>query len=493
MAFGLVSSSLSSQVCGKEFADNNKRRRHIAEVHVGRKNHKCETCDKSFARPEKLRAHLASHCRNPVAARERVACLCLNCGKGFSSQEQGNRHEKRCGNKAVLGPDGQPMPPKKKRKVSKKPAVDEAVSTTASVIYYPEEGDPGSARKEAKDTELTDLAGAIGLDKVTKDPSSGLFKCMDCDGLFKSRRYIVEHYARHHNDHHRRLPHRCDLCGKGFKIAKDLTRHLKRPHSEDYLLKYVFVCPIEGCGKRFRKELGLKRHALLHQGVRNFRCDKCPKTFHIRQTLRTHYRLRHGLELPSTTTTTRTATTSALAGDEPKGFDLSLADPTTAGRSVEVSRNGLLASGPMVLKEAPPVKIVVLDDDTDQGAAAEKVGAAKGRHNRIELVVHDNNVGSVGAAVQTGLINLMAAAECTEGGGGGGQGGRAGDAGADGGTSIVVVTQDALGHWVPAEGGYFMTDATGQQFSVVNYHQSPAGDGGNTGAVRARFRRILSS
>ena len=32
--------------CGKTFADNNKRRRHIIEVHEQRKNHMCNTCGK---------------------------------------------------------------------------------------------------------------------------------------------------------------------------------------------------------------------------------------------------------------------------------------------------------------------------------------------------------------------------------------------------------------------------------------------------------------
>ena len=32
--------------CGKTFADNNKRRRHVIEVHEQRKNHMCNTCGK---------------------------------------------------------------------------------------------------------------------------------------------------------------------------------------------------------------------------------------------------------------------------------------------------------------------------------------------------------------------------------------------------------------------------------------------------------------
>ena len=49
------------QLCGKTFFNNNKLRRHIVEVHEGRKNHMCNECGKCFARPDKLRDHEKVH------------------------------------------------------------------------------------------------------------------------------------------------------------------------------------------------------------------------------------------------------------------------------------------------------------------------------------------------------------------------------------------------------------------------------------------------
>ena len=77
-------------------------------------------------------------------------------------------------------------------------------------------------------------------------------KCQYQD-QFKNKRYITEHYARHHHDHYKGLPYKCEKCGKGFKINKDLQRHRKRPHNEDYM-SYKIICPEPGCGKRFRKD-----------------------------------------------------------------------------------------------------------------------------------------------------------------------------------------------------------------------------------------------
>ena len=48
-------------LCQKYFFNNNKLRRHIVEVHEGRKNHMCNQCGKCFARPDKLRDHVKSH------------------------------------------------------------------------------------------------------------------------------------------------------------------------------------------------------------------------------------------------------------------------------------------------------------------------------------------------------------------------------------------------------------------------------------------------
>jgi KRAB domain-containing zinc finger protein len=49
------------QLCGKAFFNNNKLKRHITEVHEGRKNHMCNHCGKCFARPDKLRDHERVH------------------------------------------------------------------------------------------------------------------------------------------------------------------------------------------------------------------------------------------------------------------------------------------------------------------------------------------------------------------------------------------------------------------------------------------------
>ena len=236
---------------------------------------------------EKLRAHEVVH-----RPEENKPYLCHQCGKGFARQEQVNRHSKMCG----LKPFHCPL-------CGKGFGRQEHVSRHTKICgKITKKKLKNNLKKDNRmprdiDKEMQALAVELGVDKVEKDIETGLYQCLKCPSQFKNKRYITEHYARHHHDHYKGLPYKCEKCGKGFKIKKDLQRHRKRPHNDDYM-NYKIICPEPGCGKRFRKELGLKRHLLLHRGVRNFKCDKCDMSFHIRQTLRSHYKGIHNLELP---------------------------------------------------------------------------------------------------------------------------------------------------------------------------------------------------
>ena len=114
---------------------------------------------------------------------------------------------------------------------------------------------------------------------------------------------MMEHYVRHHRAANQKLPHRCEVCGKGFKVIRDLERHHNRPntkyfHSEEYLsLKHV--CPEDGCCRRFKRERALNKHMLIHNNIRNFKCDHCSMAFCTRQTLRTHAKMQHNVILPT--------------------------------------------------------------------------------------------------------------------------------------------------------------------------------------------------
>jgi hypothetical protein len=55
-----------------------------------------------------------------------------------------------------------------------------------------------------------------------------------------------------------------------------------------------YICPVEGCGKRFLDNSKLKRHQLVHTGEKPFECELCGKKFSLDFNLRTHLRTHTG-------------------------------------------------------------------------------------------------------------------------------------------------------------------------------------------------------
>ncbi|KAM5245537.1 transcription factor Ovo-like 2 [Ctenodactylus gundi] len=83
--------------------------------------------------------------------------------------------------------------------------------------------------------------------------------------------------------------HSCDLCGKGFRLQRMLTRHLKC-HSQVKRHLCTF------CGKGFNDTFDLKRHVRTHTGIRPYKCDVCNKAFTQRCSLESHLKKIHGVQ-----------------------------------------------------------------------------------------------------------------------------------------------------------------------------------------------------
>ncbi|CAB3229781.1 unnamed protein product [Arctia plantaginis] len=136
----------------------------------------------------------------------------------------------------------------------------------------------------------------------------GTFLC-DCGEQFED----LADYEKHQYKHNPAGEHLCSLCGKGFESTEILTGHMLLHSSSGLLINCPFCnqlirrnaltqhikyghnnikprCNV--CLKTFANPNNLKRHMMIHSGIREFECDICFKRFHQKITMQTH-RLTH--------------------------------------------------------------------------------------------------------------------------------------------------------------------------------------------------------
>lgn len=177
------------------------------------------------------------------------------------------------------------------------------------------------------------------------------FKCLTCSATFKSQQYLNRHVSRHfaekrwkcplcpsafidrrdlvtHDKHvHQNLrPWICEHCHSAYKTKQGLQIHQKSyPTGNCITMKRFsgrganrieigeggtplppkeppekpFECP--ECKKRFAKKSRMEWHLKLHSDNRPFPCtmEGCDKAFTQKQTLRTHLKQYHQIDLPS--------------------------------------------------------------------------------------------------------------------------------------------------------------------------------------------------
>jgi len=119
--------------------------------------------------------------------------------------------------------------------------------------------------------------------------------CEQC-GIKCANKYILQiHINRIHT---KKYTFVCEKCpeegGKGFHIKNVYEFHMFTKHGEGKLEDVMkWVCPEEGCGKRWRLKRDLKFHLDWHKGIKRFTCEECGKQFNKPVYLRNHKKLVH--------------------------------------------------------------------------------------------------------------------------------------------------------------------------------------------------------
>lgn len=195
--------------------------------------------------------------------------------------------------------------------------------TEAQLVTNEDDGDPMNHEEvifcEGDDTSQFQILKCDGSELVIEyadgdqiatvlQQEDGTFLC-DCGEQFED----LAEYEKHQYKHNSAGDHMCKLCGKGFESAEILTghvllhnvngllvtcpfcNHLIRRNSLTQHIKYSHnnikpKCNL--CSKTFANPNNLKRHMMIHSGIREFECDICFKRFNQKITMQTH-RLTH--------------------------------------------------------------------------------------------------------------------------------------------------------------------------------------------------------
>lgn len=109
--------------------------------------------------------------------------------------------------------------------------------------------------------------------------SQAKYACHLCPYMTKSKAAMISHRRKHKGV----LPHKCDICGRGFLQHSTLLYHL-RTHTGER----PYACSI--CPSTFACRSTLNAHMRKHTGERPYCCDKCDRAFRGLSSLMSHKR-----------------------------------------------------------------------------------------------------------------------------------------------------------------------------------------------------------
>ncbi|XP_065224304.1 zinc finger protein 62-like [Planococcus citri] len=121
------------------------------------------------------------------------------------------------------------------------------------------------------------------------------FECAGCGKSFAKKQNMKSHIFSMHMPYQSR-PHKCDSCNEFYSYRNNMNNHRcsttlsnHSTHVSDG--RQSLVCNI--CHKHFSHQQSLKRHMLIHEGLKPFKCAECDKSFRTKANMNQHTRICH--------------------------------------------------------------------------------------------------------------------------------------------------------------------------------------------------------
>lgn len=120
----------------------------------------------------------------------------------------------------------------------------------------------------------------------TAEGFKNLFFCQFCDTAYVDQEDCFDHES----GHDALNPHQCNFCAFSCASRNTVVAHIKECHEPEK----PFICVM--CEKRFGRRSDLRKHAIVHTGIRPFGCPVCGKNFSRNTNLTKHLRIHSGLK-----------------------------------------------------------------------------------------------------------------------------------------------------------------------------------------------------
>ncbi|XP_034513712.1 zinc finger protein 653 [Ailuropoda melanoleuca] len=157
-----------------------------------------------------------------------------------------------------------------KKEEKEEPVAPELAELAATV---PESAEP-EAEADGEELDGSDMSAIIY--EIPKEPEkrrrSKRTRVMDADGLLEMFHCPYEG------------------CSQVYVALSSFQNHVNLVHRKGK----TKVCPHPGCGKKFYLSNHLRRHMIIHSGVREFTCETCGKSFKRKNHLEVHRRTHTG-------------------------------------------------------------------------------------------------------------------------------------------------------------------------------------------------------
>ena len=255
--------------CNKTLTNQAALNNHIHVVHKGRKDHHCESCGKSFGIKHQLRKHIH------LVHEGRRDHKCESCGKDFATGMQVRRHIR-------VWHDGIKDYPC--NQCETKLTTQMSLNHHIKVIH--------EGKKEYKCKYCKKDFGThqeLKIHVYAKHEKKYDFDCKSCGKSFVQKCQLNRHIRIVHEG---RKDFHCDSCKKVFTTNSTLRKHIHRTHEGR---EKSHKC--DSCDTSFYEENNLKKHKLsVHEGRKDYHCEICSKNFSSSGSLRIHIKNVHGGE-----------------------------------------------------------------------------------------------------------------------------------------------------------------------------------------------------